>query len=232
MSGEAEDAADGGETGETEAVAGETDVDAEADAASAEEPGAEEALDGSTDASDSLEAEVEELRSRVQELETDLAALDDDVNSKKMAMIATKGSLDMAYPPLILASTAAAFGWEVKVFHTFWGLDILHEKKSKNLQLSSVGNPNMPVPNLLAVLPGMDRMTTAMMRKKIKENDTASVEELVDTCLDTGVELQACQMTQDLMEYEEDDFYDGVVTGVGAATAFNYMADAEIQLMI
>lgn len=207
------------------------DAGADAEAASAEDTVSDERAADAAEDSD-LETEVERLRNRVEELESDLAALDDDVHSKKMAMISTKGTLDMAYPPLILASTAAAFGWEVKVFHTFWGLDILHEERSKNLKMSSAGNPNMPVPNLVAVLPGMDEVTTRMMRKRIRDNDTASVEELVEKCLETGVELQACQMTQDLMDYDEEEFYDGVVTGVGAATAFNYMAEAEVQLLV
>ena len=214
---------------ETEAATGEADAGAGADVHAADDTADAGAEDTETR---DLEAEVERLRNRVEELENDLATLDDDVNSRKMAMISTKGTLDMAYPPLILASTAAAFGWEVKVFHTFWGLDILHEEKSRNLKMSSAGNPSMPVPNLLAVLPGMDEVTTRMMRKRIRDNDTASVEELVEKCLETGVELQACQMTQELMDYDEEDFYDGVVTGVGAATAFNYMADAQIQLLV
>ena len=104
-----------------------------------------------------------ELATRVEELETALAETTADDDSKKMSIIATKGTLDMAYPPLILASTAAAFGYEVTVFHTFWGLDILHEERSKDLKLSSVGNPNMPVPNVVGALPGMDRVTTSMM---------------------------------------------------------------------
>jgi peroxiredoxin family protein len=101
-----------------------------------------------------------------------------------MTIIATKGTLDMAYPPLILASTAAAFGRDVTVFHTFWGLDILHEERSKNLKLSAVGNPSMPVPNAIAGLPGMDTVATKMMNKKIADNDTATIEELIDTSLD------------------------------------------------
>jgi peroxiredoxin family protein len=173
-----------------------------------------------------------ELAARIDELEDALAEATTDDNSKKMSIIATKGTLDMAYPPLILASTAAAFGYEVTVFHTFWGLDILHEERSKNLQLSSVGNPNMPVPNAVAALPGMDRVTTKMMEKRIEDNDTATIEELIDTSLDMGVEFQACQMTIDLMDYDEDDFYDGVTTGVGAATAIQDMATADIQLLI
>ncbi len=181
-----------------------------------------------------VSVEIEELQSRIDELETELAdvrtELDDEPN--KMVIIATKGTLDMAYPPLILASTAAAFGYDVTVFHTFWGLEILHEENSKDLKLSSVGNPNMPVPNAIAALPGMDRMTTRMMRGKIEDNDVASVEELVELSLDSGVDLQACQMTIDLLGYDEGDFYDGVTTGVGAASAFQEMQEADIQLLV
>ncbi len=173
------------------------------------------------------------LADRVEELEAELADLKAEVGGpKKMTIIATKGTLDMAYPPLILASTAAAFGWDVVVFHTFWGLDILHEEKSKNLKLSAVGNPSMPMPNALAALPGMDSMATKMMERKIEENGTATIEELIDVSIETGVELQACQMTMDLMEYDESEFYDGVVSGVGAATALQHMADSDVQLLI
>ena len=173
-----------------------------------------------------------ELAARVGELEDALAEATTEDDTRKMSIVATKGTLDMAYPPLILASTAAAFGYEVTVFHTFWGLDILHEERSKNLKLSSVGNPNMPVPNAVAALPGMDRVTTKMMERRIEGNDTATIEELVETSLDMGVEFQACQMTIDLMDYDEDSFYDGVTTGVGAATALQDMADADIQLLV
>jgi peroxiredoxin family protein len=149
-----------------------------------------------------------------------------------MSIIATKGTLDMAYPPLILASTAAAFGYDVTVFHTFWGLDILHEEHSKDLKLSSVGNPNMPVPNVLGALPGMDKVTTSMMERRISDNDTATIEELIETSLEMGVEFQACQMTIELMDYDEDAFFDDVKTGVGAATAVEDMAEADIQLLV
>ncbi|EFW91622.1 hypothetical protein ZOD2009_13701 [Haladaptatus paucihalophilus DX253] len=187
----------------------------------------------SGDAADAANSDAD-LAARIEELEAELADLkaDDDDGQKKMTIIATKGTLDMAYPPLILASTAAAFGWDVVVFHTFWGLDILHEKKSKNLKLSAVGNPSMPMPNAMAALPGMDSMATKMMERKIEENGTATIEELIDVSIDTGVELQACQMTIDLMDYDENDFYDGVVTGVGAATALEHMAESDVQLLV
>jgi peroxiredoxin family protein len=178
--------------------------------------------------------DIEALREEIDALESEISDLRTEVDDgeDKMVIIATKGTLDMAYPPLILASTAAAFGYDVTVFHTFWGLEILHEENSKDLQLSSVGNPNMPVPNVIAALPGMDRMTTRMMRGKIDDNDVASVENLIQTSLDSGVELQACQMTIDLLGYDEDDFYEGVTTGVGAASAFQDMVDADIQLLV
>ncbi|WP_226483222.1 DsrE/DsrF/DrsH-like family protein [Natrinema amylolyticum] len=175
-----------------------------------------------------------ELEERVTELEDRLSDVESESGDEqpKMSIIATKGTLDMAYPPLILASTAAAFGYEVTVFHTFWGLDILHKEKSKNLKLSSVGNPSMPVPNAIAALPGMDRMTTKMMERQIEDNDTATIEELIDTSLEMGVEFQACQMTIDLMDYDENDFYDGITVGVGAATAIQDMAESDIQLLV
>ncbi|MDF9745331.1 DsrE/DsrF/DrsH-like family protein [Natrinema salsiterrestre] len=191
--------------------------------------------DGEADAESNPEidtAELQALRERVEEVEESLAEADLGDDQKKMTIVATQGSFDMAYPPLILASTAAAFGWEVVVFHTFWGLDILHEEKSKDLKLSAVGNPNMPVPNAVAALPGMDTMATKMMQKKIDDNGTATIEELIDLSLESGVDLQACQMTIELMDYDEDDFHDGVTTGVGAATALQHMAESDIQLLV
>jgi len=187
----------------------------------------QQAADGDHQTEAQLQERIEELEAKVATLETETGE-----NGKKMTIIATQGSFDMAYPPLILASTAAAFGWEVVVFHTFWGLDILHEEKSQNLKLSAVGNPNMPVPNAIAAVPGMDRIATRMMQKKIDDNGTASIEELIGVSLEQGVELQACQMTIELMDYDEDDFYDDVTVGVGAATALEHMAESDVQLLV
>jgi peroxiredoxin family protein len=181
---------------------------------------------------DGTQLSAAELQARVEELEETVADLEADDEQQKMTIVATQGTFDMAYPPLILASTAAAFGWDVVVFHTFWGLDILHEEKSEKLQLSAVGNPNMPMPNALAALPGMDRLATRMMENRIDDNGTATIKELIDLSLEQGVELQACQMTIELMEYDEDDFYDDVTVGVGAATALQHMAESDIQLLV
>lgn len=175
--------------------------------------------------------ELEELEQRVVNLESTMEEADfDPTQEQKMTIIATKGSLDMAYPPLILASTAAAFGWNVVMFYTFWGLDVI--TKSSDETISAVGNPNMKIPNLLAAVPGMDRMATTMMERKLEQNGTATIEELIEVSLESGVDIQACQMTIDLMEYDESDFYEGVTVGVGAASAFEHMADSDIQLFI
>lgn len=180
----------------------------------------------------------EALRARIADLETELESLRNEVaaatseDDQRMVIVATQGTLDMAYPPLILASTAAAFGYEVTVFHTFWGLEVLHEDHASDLSLSAVGNPNLGVPNAVAALPGMDAVTTRLMRRKIEQEDVASVEELIQTALDAGVELQACQMTMELFDYADEDFFDGVTTGVGAATAFQEMTRADVQLLV
>ncbi|QSG09128.1 DsrE/DsrF/DrsH-like family protein [Halapricum desulfuricans] len=185
----------------------------------------------SQSADDGAPPSREALQERIEQLEAQIADLESD-DSKQMSIIATKGSLDMAYPPLILASTAAAFGWEVTVFHTFWGLDILHEDRSKDLKVSAVGNPSMPMPNAIGAFPGGDRLATWYMNREIEDNGTATIEELIDTSLEMGVELQACQMTADLFGYDTAEFYDGVTTDVGAATALQDMADADIQLLV
>ena len=179
-------------------------------------------------------ADVASLRNRIDALEAALAASEpaDPSDTQKMTVIATRGTLDMAFPPLNLASTATAFGWDVSVFFTFWGLDVVHEERSKHLPMSAVGNPNMPVPNLVGVLPGMDAMAARMMDRKMTRGGMAKIEDLVRLCLDSGVELIACGTTIDLMGYDEDDFYDGVTVGPGAPTAFQRMATSDIQLFI
>jgi peroxiredoxin family protein len=174
-----------------------------------------------------------QLQERIEELEAQMEAMaEDEEQTTKMTIIAVNGTLDMAYPTLILSGMAAAFDWDVTVFATFWALDMLHEEKSKNLKMSSAGNPHMPVPNLLAVMPGMDRATTWMMRRQIDDLGTETVEELLGRALDNGVEFLACQMTADLMGYEEEDFIDGVTTGVGAGKALFEMEESDVQLVI
>ena len=155
------------------------------------------------------------------------------MEQKKLAIIATKGSLDWAYPPFILASTAAALGYEVQIFCTFYGLQLL--RKKMDLKMSSLGNPGMPMPMpmpvLLQALPGMQSMMTSMMKQKIKSKGVASLEELRSLCIEAEVKLIACQMTVDLFEFSNDEFIDGIEYG-GAATFFEFAGESDICLFI
>jgi peroxiredoxin family protein len=155
------------------------------------------------------------------------------MTEKKLAIIATKGTLDWAYPPFILASTASALGYETEIFFTFYGLQLL--KKNLNLQVSSLGNPGMPmpmpVPVLLQALPGMQSMMTMMMKQKMKSKGVASLEELRELCVEAEVKLVACQMTVDLFEMDTKEFVDGVEYG-GAATFFEFAGESDICLYI
>ena len=155
------------------------------------------------------------------------------MNEQKLAIIATKGTLDWAYPPFILASTASALGYDTEIFFTFYGLQLL--KKDLTLQVSPLGNPGMPmpmpVPVIIQALPGMQSMMTMMMKQKMKSKGVASVEELRDLCVEAEVRLVACQMTVDLFEFDTKEFIDGIEYG-GAATFFEFAGQSDICLYI
>jgi peroxiredoxin family protein len=152
---------------------------------------------------------------------------------KKLAIIATKGSLDWGYPPFILASTAAALGYEVQIFFTFYGLQLLNKKL--DLQVTSLGNPGMPMPMpmpvLLQALPGMQGMMTAMMKKKMADKGVADLGELRDLCQEADVKFVVCQMTVDLFEMDHTQFIDGVEYA-GAAMFFEFAGESDICLFI
>ena len=154
--------------------------------------------------------------------------------AKKMAIIATKGALDMAYPPLILASTAAAMGWEVQIFFTFYGLQLLRKDMS-GIAISPLANPAMPMPMpmpvIVSVLPGMEAMATMMMKDKMKKKGVASLEELRTVCIESEVKFIACQMTVDLFDFSKSDFIEGIDYG-GAATFLKFAGDTDVCLFI
>lgn len=164
-----------------------------------------------------------------------------------MTIIATKGTLDMAYPPFILASTAAALGWEVSVFFTFYGLELL--KKNLDLKISPLGNPampmkmpmgpewlrkaNIPVPNLLmAGIPGFENAATGLMKQTMKQKGVASIEELRELSVEADVKLVACQMTVELLGYEKDDFIPEISDWIGAASFLPQAQKADVSLFI
>ena len=159
------------------------------------------------------------------------------MSEKKLAIIATKGTLDWAYPPFILSSTAAALGYDVMIFFTFYGLQLL--KKDLNLKVSPLGNPGMPMPMgmdkwfpvLGTAIPGMESMMTMMMKNTMKKKGVASIEDLRELCVEAEVKLVACQMTVDLFHMNHSDFLDGL-DFVGAASFFEFAGDADITLYI
>ncbi len=165
-----------------------------------------------------------------------------------MTIIATKGTLDWAYPPFILASTAAALGWDVSIFFTFYGLELL-KKDLSGLQVSPLGNPAMPmkmpfgpewfksirwnIPNALqSVIPGFEAFATTMMKKTIRNNGVAEIATLRSLCVEAGVNLIGCQMTVDLFGYKRDDFIPEVKDYVGAASFLPMAKDADVSLFI
>ncbi|MBI4293788.1 MAG: DsrE/DsrF/DrsH-like family protein [Betaproteobacteria bacterium] len=165
-----------------------------------------------------------------------------------MTIIATKGTLDWAYPPFILASTASALGWEVSVFFTFYGLQLL-KKDLGDLKISPLGNPGMPmkmpfgpdwfksvnwnIPNAVqAVLPGFESFATTLMKRTITNKGVAGVEELRQACIEGGVNLIGCQMTVDLFGYTPEDFIPEVKEYCGAATFLPMAKDADVSLFI
>ncbi|HBR98588.1 MAG TPA: peroxiredoxin family protein [Gammaproteobacteria bacterium] len=158
-------------------------------------------------------------------------------DEKRLAIIATKGTLDWAYPPFILASTAAALGYETEIFFTFYGLQLL--KKDLDLKVSPLGNPGMPMPMgmdkwfpvLGTAIPGMQGVMTGMMKQKLKSKGVASIEELRELCQEAEVKFVACQMTVDLFDMNHGDFIDDIELG-GAATFFEFAGESDITLYV
>ncbi|MCP3927756.1 MAG: peroxiredoxin family protein [Bacteroidetes bacterium] len=164
----------------------------------------------------------------------------------KLALVSTRGTLDWAYPPFILASAAAAMDWDVAIFFTFYGLPLLN--KEIKASVTPVGNPAMPmkmpfgsenfqninwnIPNVvMGNIPGFESMATSLMKKMFKNKGVATVEELREACVEMEVRLIGCQMTMDVFGFAKEDFIDEAEIG-GAAAFLSYAADANISLFI
>lgn len=166
-----------------------------------------------------------------------MAATDMDLsNAKKMTIICTKGSLDWAYPPFILATTAAAMDVDVTMFFTFYGLGLLDKKL--NLKVTPLGNPamampmggmHMSMPNMVGMIPGVTAGASVMMKNLIKKKGVASIEDLREAAVLSDVRMIGCQMTIDLFEKDADDFIDGIELG-GAATWLESALQSDINL--
>jgi len=167
-----------------------------------------------------------------------LAVLDTGENTKKMTIIVTKGTLDWAYPPFILGTTAAAMDVDVTMFFTFYGLGLL--KKDLDLKISTLGNPamempmmgmHMSMPNIVSAIPGVDRMATTMMKNLIKKKGVASIEDLREAAIESEIKIIGCQMTLDLFELDRKDMIEEMEIG-GAATWMEEASKSDINLYI
>ncbi|HPB59994.1 MAG TPA: DsrE/DsrF/DrsH-like family protein [Candidatus Saccharicenans sp.] len=152
-------------------------------------------------------------------------------SAKRLAIIATHGTLDMAYPPFILSTAAVAMEMEAAIFFTFFGLEILKKGKIDKLKVSPVANPAMPmkIPNIIAMLPGMTPLATIMMNSWMRKAKVPKLSELLETALDMGVRLIGCQMTMDVMGVKKEDLIDGIEIG-GAATFLEFASQNAITL--
>jgi peroxiredoxin family protein len=156
--------------------------------------------------------------------------------SKRVAIIATHGTLDAAYPPLILATAAVAMDMEAAIFFTFYGLEILKKGNADKLQVSPIANPAMPqpvpgisVPNIIGMLPGMTAVATGMMNGWMKKANVAKLSELLEMAVESGVRLIACQMTMDVMGIKKEELIEGLEIG-GAATFLEFASEDAIAL--
>jgi len=162
-------------------------------------------------------------------------AMKKDPAARKACIIASKGTLDWAYPPLILSTAAAAAGMDASVFFTFYGLNLITKGYERKAKVSPTGNPAMPmqvpVADFFAGMPGMKTVATSMMKSMFNRKHVASIGELIDVARDTGVRLIACQMTMDVFGYQPSDFIEGVEFG-GAAAFLSQARRAHLTLFI
>jgi peroxiredoxin family protein len=150
----------------------------------------------------------------------------------KLVIVCSKGSLDMAYPPLIIASTGAAMGMDVHLYFTFWGLNIIRKKTVQSLKVSPVGNSAMPMPNILGMIPGMTRLATRMMKGSMKKIKMPSIPEMIKTAKESGVHFHACSSSMQVMNVTKDDLIPEVDDIIGATTYLDLASEDAITLFV
>ena len=142
---------------------------------------------------------------------------DDTASGRKLAIICSKGNLDMAYPGLVLANAALGEGVETHLFFTFWGFDMITKSRMDDLKFTLLGNTATHMPQGLGGLPGMTAMATHMMKKQIADVGVPEVPEFLEQIVASGGHLWACRMSADMMHLTEDDLYDEVEGIISAA---------------
>ena len=146
----------------------------------------------------------------------------------RLLIILSKGTLDMVYPAFMMATTGAAMGKEVHMFFTFWGMNAISKKTVGSLKVAPVGNPGMPMPNILGMIPGMTAMATGMMKGKIQKAKLPSIPEMLRTAKELGVKIHACSTTLDVMGIKKETLVPEVDDIVGAATMLELGENGQI----
>lgn len=152
----------------------------------------------------------------------------DDEADRKICFVCSKGTLDMAYPALIMANGALSEGIETHIFFTFWGMDMITKKTMNDLKFTILGNPATHMPQGLGGLPGMTAMATKMMKKQIAGLDVPEVPEFLEMLTDMGAHLWACKMSVDMMDLKADDLYERVEDIINVTDFITLSAGAQI----
>jgi peroxiredoxin family protein len=156
----------------------------------------------------------------------------EQLKRNKLVIVCSKGSLDMAYPPLMLATTAAAMGMEVHLYFTFWGMNMITKKTIDSLKISPVGNPALPMPNILGMIPGMSSMVTSMMQKKMTKMKMPTIREMIATAKEGGVKFHACSPSMNMMGLRKEDLIPEVDDIIGATTYLDLASEDAITLFV
>ena len=145
-----------------------------------------------------------------------------------LSIICSKGTLDMAYPGLILANAARMSGIDATLFFTFWGLDIVTEDRVDKLHVPTVGNPSMGIPTLLGGLPGMESLATMMMKKEMEKLELPTVREMLEILHDSGAKIYGCRMAMDMFHRTKEDLVPQVDEVISAMDFFDKSAGAQV----
>ncbi len=169
-----------------------------------------------------------------------MEAVEPETKRKRLALVCSKGNLDEIYPILIMASTAGALGWETGVFCTFYGLDLVNKNRVGKAKVSAIGNPASPppfaqvpvkVPSIIGILPGAQSLATWFMKRWMKKSRIPTAEELMDVCLESGVEFYACATTMGVMGVDQKDIVEGV-SCLGATAFLDFASEADVSLFV
>jgi len=148
------------------------------------------------------------------------------VQKKRLILVVSKGTIDMIYPALVLATTAPAMGMSVDIYFTFWGLKVLTKDGVNSVKIAPVGNPGMPMPNIVGVIPGMTKIASTMMKSKI-EKFWPDIYEMIKMAKDSGVKLHACSPTMGFMDVKEEDLIPEVDDIVGASAFLSWASEPD-----